>query len=53
VWVVFEGYQPEKGTSIETTTFNELEVWSVLSGPALSEMQIRRTEDARYFYLVL
>src|SRR5215210_7883884 len=31
VWVVFNGYWPEKGATLETTTFKELEAWSVLS----------------------
>jgi cysteate synthase len=31
VWVVFNGYWPEKGAMLETTTFKELEAWSVLS----------------------
>ena len=30
-WVVFNGYWPEKGATLETTTFKELEAWSVLS----------------------
>ncbi len=31
VWVVFNGYWPEKGATLETTTFKELEAWAVLS----------------------
>lgn len=31
VWVVFNGYWPEKGASLETTTFKDLEAWTVLS----------------------
>lgn len=31
VWVVFNGYWPEKGATLETATFKELEAWSVLS----------------------
>ena len=31
LWVVFNGYWPEKGATLETTTFKELEAWSVLS----------------------
>ena len=31
MWVVFNGYWPEKGATLETTTFKELEAWSVLS----------------------
>src|ERR687895_2472428 len=31
VWVVFNGYWPEQGATLETTTFKELEAWSVLS----------------------
>ncbi len=31
VWVVFNGYWPEKGATLETTTFKDLEAWSVLS----------------------
>lgn len=31
VWVVFNGYWPERGATLETTTFKELEAWTVLS----------------------
>jgi cysteate synthase len=31
VWVVFNGYWPERGATLETTTFKELEAWAVLS----------------------
>ena len=31
MWVVFNGYWPEKGATLETTTFKDLEAWSVLS----------------------
>jgi cysteate synthase len=31
VWVVFNGYWPEQGATLETTTFKELEAWAVLS----------------------
>jgi len=31
VWVVFNGYWPEKGATLETTTFKDLEAWTVLS----------------------
>ncbi len=31
VWIVFNGYWPEKGATLETATFKELEAWSVLS----------------------
>jgi cysteate synthase len=31
MWVVFNGYWPEKGATLETATFKELEAWSVLS----------------------
>jgi len=31
VWVVFNGYWPEKGATLETATFKELEAWAVLS----------------------
>jgi cysteate synthase len=31
LWVVFSGYWPEKGAALETTTFKELEAWTVLS----------------------
>jgi cysteate synthase len=30
-WGVFNGYWPEKGATLETATFKELEAWSVLS----------------------
>lgn len=30
-WVVFNGYWPEKGATLETTAFKDLEAWSVLS----------------------
>jgi len=31
VWVVFSGYWPEKGATLETSTFKDLEAWPVLS----------------------
>ena len=31
VWVVFNGYWPERGATLETTAFKDLEAWSVLS----------------------
>jgi cysteate synthase len=31
VWVVFNGYWPERGASLATTTFKDLEAWSVLA----------------------
>ena len=31
VWVAFNGYWPEKGATLQTTTFKDLEAWSVLS----------------------
>ncbi len=31
VWVIFNGYWPERGATLETTTFKELEAWAVLS----------------------
>ncbi|MBV9453821.1 MAG: cysteate synthase [Rubrobacter sp.] len=31
VWVVFNGYWPEKGAVLETPTFKDLEAWAVLS----------------------
>ncbi len=31
VWVVFNGYWPERGATLETTTFKDLEAWTVLS----------------------
>jgi cysteate synthase len=31
VWVVFNGYWPEKGAALETPTFKDLEAWTVLS----------------------
>jgi cysteate synthase len=31
LWIAFNGYWPEKGASLETATFKELEVYSVLS----------------------
>ena len=31
VWAVFNGYWPERGATLETTTFKELEAWAVLS----------------------
>jgi cysteate synthase len=31
LWVAFNGYWPERGASLETTTFKELEAWVVLS----------------------
>ena len=30
VWVSFNGYWPERGAQLETTTFKELEAWAVL-----------------------
>src|SRR4051812_29602919 len=30
LWVAFNGYWPERGGSLETTTFKELEAWTVL-----------------------
>jgi cysteate synthase len=30
VWVAFNGYWPERGAQLETTTFKELEAWTVL-----------------------
>src|SRR5215212_1215737 len=31
MWVVFNGYWPEKGATLETPTFKDLEAWAVLS----------------------
>lgn len=31
VWVVFNGYWPEKGAALETPAFKDLEAWSVLA----------------------
>jgi cysteate synthase len=31
LWVAFNGYWPEKGAAIQTTTFKDLEAWTVLS----------------------
>lgn len=31
LWIVFNGYWPEKGATLETATFKELEAYSVLS----------------------
>jgi cysteate synthase len=31
LWVVFNGYWPERGCNLETTTFKDLEAWSVLA----------------------
>ena len=31
VWVVFNGYWPERGAALETTSFKDLEAWAVLS----------------------
>ena len=31
VWVAFNGYWPEKGATLQTATFKDLEAWSVLS----------------------
>lgn len=31
LWVVFNGYWPEKGATLETSSFKELEAWTVLS----------------------
>ena len=31
VWVSFNGYWPERGATLETTTFKELEAWAVLA----------------------
>ena len=31
LWVVFSGYWPDKGATLETATFKELEAWTVLS----------------------
>ena len=31
VWVVFNGYWPESGATLETASFKELEAWAVLS----------------------
>lgn len=31
LWVVFNGYWPEKGASLDTGTFKDLEAWTVLS----------------------
>ncbi len=31
LWVGFNGYWPEKGAALETTTFKDLEAWTVLS----------------------
>src|SRR5918997_903069 len=31
VWVVFNGYWPERDATLETTAFKDLEAWSVLS----------------------
>lgn len=31
LWVAFNGYWPEKGATLETTTFKDLEAWVVLS----------------------
>jgi cysteate synthase len=30
LWVAFNGYWPERGATLETTTFKELEAWAVL-----------------------
>src|SRR4051794_33614870 len=37
LWVAFNGYWPERGGALETTTFKELEAWAVMS--RLSENQ--------------
>jgi cysteate synthase len=37
LWVAFNGYWPERGGALETTTFKELEAWTVLG--RLSEVQ--------------
>jgi cysteate synthase len=31
VWIAFNGYWPERGARLETTTFKELEAWTVLA----------------------
>lgn len=31
LWVAFNGYWPERGGTLETTTFKELEAWTVLA----------------------
>ena len=31
LWIAFSGYWPERGASLQTGTFKELEVWGVLS----------------------
>ena len=31
LWVAFNGYSPEKGAELQTTTFKDLEAWTVLS----------------------
>ena len=31
VWIAFNGYWPERGANLETTTFKELEAWTVLA----------------------
>jgi cysteate synthase len=31
LWVAFNGYWPEKGADLQTTTFKDLEAWTVLS----------------------
>jgi cysteate synthase len=31
LWVAFNGYWPERGAALETTTFKELEAWCVLA----------------------
>jgi cysteate synthase len=31
LWVAFNGYWPEKGAALQTTTFKDLEAWTVLS----------------------
>ncbi|MDQ4062649.1 MAG: cysteate synthase [Actinomycetota bacterium] len=31
VWVVFNGYWPERGAALETASFKDLEAWAVLS----------------------
>jgi cysteate synthase len=37
LWVAFNGYWPERGGALETTTFKELEAWTVMG--RLSEAQ--------------
>ncbi|HJR15738.1 MAG TPA: cysteate synthase [Gemmatimonadales bacterium] len=40
LWVLFNGYWPERGATLDTATFKELEAWTVLARRQLGDSRI-------------